>query len=370
MRKYLRLAINYRIPEIRHAWRSGLIVVSAFIVSVLILKAQNPEWIILTAFVSSQASLGSTMKKAKQRLVGNGIGCLLGVLISFLFNKNLVIVFIVFLLTIIFSIQYISKSYTVYTSVFTLGLILLLLLLKNDVKDIAILRLEDVLIGAGIGTVGSIIFWPDFAIRLFEQDVLNVYKNLLKLFHVTILNIENQKTIEDFNKQKIESSNANQVARSRILEMYYEFGIIAYPLKKYEKLILTQERIHYVILLIFQSIQCCKDYKYSNEYLKYFKIETTKARKYYLELVHRIPAVRFRKNETILTSESLFEISGDLVNESELEEFKIHEIIASSNDKQSIEELQTIETCFERLSSELNAMKEAIEDLSSTIKKA
>lgn len=288
---YLKLAFDFSISEIRHAWRIGTIAVVSYLLAIFVLNLQSPQWVMVTAIVCSQVNLGSTMRKSKQRLVGTILGAAFGLLVQYLFANYPIFLGVLFFLSTLIALQFIVRSYTMYTLFFTFAFILMMFFTPSLGFNVALVRIEDVVIGILIGTLGSLILWPDFASKMFTSDVIGVVSSLQSFFSVVIQWMNNEVPFENVTQQKIKSFNANQSARSRISEIYYELGLLRYPVRKYEKFVISQERIHYILLFIIQSIRYEKELHQDEKSLHFFVKKMIELNTQYSEIISKIPNV-------------------------------------------------------------------------------
>lgn len=326
---FQKLAFDFSILEIRHAWRIGIVSVFAYLLSIFVFHLESPQWVMLTAIVCSQTNLGSTMRKSKQRLVGTVLGCAFGFLAQHFLSGHVFLLVGLFLLSFLISLQFIIKSYTLYSAFFTFAFVLMMFFLPSSgpaiTQNVAFLRVEDVIIGVLIGTAGSFLLWPDFASKIFGSDIGAVVTDLRDLFQAVTKWINNQDTLDAVMAQKAKSFNSNQIARDRIIDINYEFGFVHYPIRKYEKFIISQERIHYVLLLIVQSVRYAREMEQDETTINLFGQQIQSILIQYLEIVRHIPHV---SNNIKHIPETLKEIAngsnGTLEENSMNPKFQMH----------------------------------------------
>lgn len=287
----LKLAFDFSIPEIRHAWRLGIIAVTSYLLAIFVLHLQSPQWVMVTAIVCSQANLGSTMRRSKERLIGTIVGSLLGILTEYLFSDHQILLGLIFFFSALIALQFITYSYTTYVTLFTFAFILMMFRVPSLGYNIAYVRIEDVVIGILIGTFGSFVLWPDFASKMFASDVVFVVSDIQSLLRTTIYWMTNQKTFDVVMQKKMKAFNSNQNARNRITEIYYEFGLLKYPVRKYEKFLISQERLYYTLLLIIQSIRYEKELHPDMNSLHPVIKRMIEIYTQYLDIIHKIPKV-------------------------------------------------------------------------------
>jgi hypothetical protein len=166
-----------------------------------------------------------------------------------------------------------------------LAVVVMSSLLFQNGNQIILLRIEDVTLGIALGTTGSLLLWPDFARKKFLIDLNLLTQSKALLLACLIEWLEDKKTVQDFFDQKIASAQSNQNARIRMVEMSYEFVSYALPKKAYENFVLTQERVHYALLTIFNIIN---DYNLikNKKFTFFFKKELENLKQLYMHFVH------------------------------------------------------------------------------------
>ncbi|APJ04084.1 FUSC family protein [Silvanigrella aquatica] len=255
---FIKTLFDFNIFEIKQAWRAGVVVVVCLVINEKWLNIEFPGWVLITAIVCLQANFGATILRVKQRLLGTVLGCALAFAVTILLSGNVFISFFLLLISCIFAIYnsvYTAYSYTYTVFFFTFGLISFYSTIFPDGDQFALLRIEDVAIGALFGTLGSLLLWPDFARKTFKVNLVNVVSETENLFQDIIDWIEGKIKDDEVYSQKVLSATNNQNARSKIIEINHELGPNNYPLKEYEAFILSQERIHYSLLTIYNSLR-------------------------------------------------------------------------------------------------------------------
>jgi len=291
---FLKLAFDFSISEIRHAWRLGAIAITSYLLSMFVFKLESPQWVMVTAMVCSQINFGSTVKRSKQRLVGTVVGCGFALLTEYLLGEHPFILITVFLLSFLVALHFIVRSYTVYITFFTFAFILMMFFLPSVDYSIALLRIEDAVVGILIGTTGSLVLWPDFASKMFSGDIVKSVSDTEALFSVIVKWMNDEDNLESVMQKKYKSFDSNQLARNRITEIHYEFGLIKYPSRKYEKFIISQERIHYTLLLIVQSARYIEELNHDESSLYFYAHKMSQIRAEYLDIVSNIPNISSR----------------------------------------------------------------------------
>ncbi len=300
-RDFLKTLIDFKISEIKQAWRAGIVCVVCLYFNEKWLKTEFPGWVIITAIVCLQANFGATIQRAKQRLLGTVFGCALAFLITLIFPGNIPLTLIFLLVSCIFAIYnsvYTVYSYTYTIFFFTFGLISFYSAIFPDGEQFALLRIEDVAIGASFGTLGSLLLWPDFARKTFRNNLLGVVSEIENLFQNIIDWVDGKIKDEEVYAQKVLSATTNQNARNKIVEIYHELGKGNYPLKEYEAFILSQERIHYSLLTIYNSLRI-NSFEKRKESILYVVEQLTSIQNYFRVCVARLPLTKERARELL-----------------------------------------------------------------------
>ncbi len=354
---FFKTMIDFEIMEVRQAWRAGVICVIAVILDEFFLKTEFPGWILITSLVCLQANFGATVIKAKQRLIGTILGCILAYFIVLLFPNDMNIYILLILLSVVFAIYNTVntvQSYTYSIFFFTFALMMLYVTVHPNGISFAILRIEDVAVGALLGTLGSFFLWPNFAKKSFHTDLKNIVRDKDILFQYIIEWIDGKKTYEDIYAQKVLSATQNQMARNRILEIYYEIGKRNFPSKEYEAFILSQERIHYSLLTVLNALRVGSLEKRMDSF-RYVKEQLQAIQNYFNESVLRVPMSKENALELRLNSLAQWDFQSV--------EVKItKDLYNSKGRKISFEEIK-LRSLLERLFQEIKLMNIEIDNL-------
>ncbi len=324
----VKLIFNFKNLEIRQAWRTSIVCVTCLFVNQQFLQGEYPAWAIVTAVVCLQSNFGATLKRVKQRIIGTLLGCAIAIGITILFPENIyisVVILLISLLLTIYNSLYNTYSYTYTVFFFTLGLIAIISSLFHNGKEFAILRIEDVALGAFVGTIGSLVLWPDFAKKTFKNDLLKVVGEIENYFIAIRQWMMSCATEEIVYSQKITSATYNQDARNKISEIYYELASKNYPLKEYESFILSQERIHYSLLNIYNSL-ILNSYENKKKCFPYVLKQLELIQDYFRISVARLPLskknikhlINYSDNPLILKLEKQAEAGLQELNKDEL----------------------------------------------------
>lgn len=248
---------NFKNMQIRLAWRAGIICALCVFFEETWIKAESPGWIVITALVCTQTNVGSSIRKTKQRLLGTCFACALAFLVYYSHPHNHAFFVILLMFSLIISMYFIT-SYTYFVFFLTFSVLLLYILIFPNGSYFILLRMKDVGIGAIFGIAGTLLLWPNFAQKNFKYDIHNAVTQLKELFCVINAWMLGEKTEEDVFKQKEISAYSNQNARERLLEIIYEIKKNKKFFREYDEFIRSLERIHYILLTIFNTWQVSK----------------------------------------------------------------------------------------------------------------
>lgn len=278
--KNLLFLFDFKIEEIRQAWRCAASAAIAYIISTMVFHFKSPEWLIFTAVVCVQANLGATIRKVKQRFLGTVLGCALGFIVTYFFHDKIFLLLFLFGLSLVLIIENYTRTASYFYMIFflTFALFLFYVLVDNQGANFAMMRVEEVAIGALIGMCVSFFFWPETAKARFKSDIRAVCEKTTLLFEAILQWTQGQATPWSVNAKKVDSAQANQAARDRLVEMAHEFRISKFTVRKRETIVFSIERIHYALLTIFNVLRLkkIKDESFQAEFFLQ-KLEQTKA---------------------------------------------------------------------------------------------
>ncbi|WP_338635148.1 FUSC family protein [Spirobacillus cienkowskii] len=355
--------INFEIFEIKQAWRTSIVCVVCLFVNEKWLKTEFPGWIIITAIVCLQANFGATIIRVKERLFGTIFGCAAAFVVTILFQGNILIVVSLVLISCIFAIYnsvHTVYSYTYTVFFFTFGLISLYSLIFSDGVHFALLRVEDVAVGALFGTLGSLLLWPDFASNTFRKNLVDVVSETENLFQNIIDWVEDKIKDDEVYNQKVLSATNNQNARNKIIEIYYELGNRNYPLKEYEAFILSQERIHFSLLTIYNLLRIHTFEKnYNSAHTLYLVEQLVSIQNYFRVCVARLPLT---KEKALQLSQGSQEYA--LIEKLEKEAINfIHSHQVDTDSQVTIQNISKHRSLLERLFEEVKSMNVEIDNI-------
>ncbi|MFB2920973.1 FUSC family protein [Aerosakkonema funiforme] len=142
----------------RHALRLAIIATSAELIA-SILHISTGYWITLTAVVALKPNYGGTSQSTLQRVLGTIIGGIIGIAIVMLIHNSWVITGCLLLL-IFTAVAVQSLSYSLFVTLLTPAIILLLNVTSNGGWQIGVMRIVDSLAGGLLALLGSYLLFP------------------------------------------------------------------------------------------------------------------------------------------------------------------------------------------------------------------
>ncbi len=140
--------------------RTGLALALAFVVT-LILPVQNGLWVVLGALAVLRSSASTTRTSAVRAITGTVIGFVAGAAVITVVGVNPVVLWCL-LPAVTFGSTYVMRvgSFTASQAMFTMQVLIVFNLMRPTGWQIGLTRVEDVVIGALVGLVVSVLLWP------------------------------------------------------------------------------------------------------------------------------------------------------------------------------------------------------------------
>ena len=140
--------------------RTGLALALAFVVT-LILPVQNGLWVVLGALAVLRSSASTTRTSAVRAITGTVIGFVAGAVLITLVGVNPVVLWCL-LPAVTFGSTYVMRvgSFAASQAMFTMQVVIIFNLMRPIGWQIGLTRVEDVIIGALVGLVVSVLLWP------------------------------------------------------------------------------------------------------------------------------------------------------------------------------------------------------------------
>lgn len=176
--KTLGRQLRYRSPIFRYALRLSAAMLCAFALSVA-LAAYIPHgnWIMLTVAVIMRASYSATRQRQKDRVIGNLLGCVMAAFLLYLLPDAALLA--VTAVAIGFSHAYAPVRYRVTSTAACVMALLMMHFVNPGGEALALERLLDTMIGAGIAFLFSFMFpvWERQGLRERIAALLQAERN-------------------------------------------------------------------------------------------------------------------------------------------------------------------------------------------------
>ena len=167
--------LRTRSITVLNSLRTGLALSLAFVVT-LILPVQNGLWVVLGALAVLRTSASTTRTTAVRAVAGTVIGFLAGAALIAVVGVNPVVLWSL-LPVVTFGSTYVMRvgSFAASQAMFTMQVLIVFNLMRPTGWQIGLTRIEDVVLGALVGLVVSVLLWPGGAqsavLRAFARAV-------------------------------------------------------------------------------------------------------------------------------------------------------------------------------------------------------
>ena len=167
--------LRTRSITVLNSLRTGLALSLAFVVT-LILPVQNGLWVVLGALAVLRTSASTTRTTAVRAVAGTVIGFLAGAALIAVVGVNPVVLWSL-LPVVTFGSTYVMRvgSFAASQAMFTMQVLIVFNLMRPTGWQIGLTRIEDVVLGALVGLVVSVLLWPGGAqsavLRAFTRAV-------------------------------------------------------------------------------------------------------------------------------------------------------------------------------------------------------
>lgn len=167
--------LKTRSITVLNSLRTGLALSLAFVVT-LILPVQNGLWVVLGALAVLRTSASTTRTTAVRAVTGTVIGFLAGAALIAMVGVNPVVLWSL-LPVVTFGSTYVMRvgSFAASQAMFTMQVLIVFNLMRPTGWQIGLTRIEDVVLGALVGLVVSVLLWPGGAqsavLRAFTRAV-------------------------------------------------------------------------------------------------------------------------------------------------------------------------------------------------------
>ena len=174
--------LKTRSISVINSLRTGLALALAVGVTFL-LPVQNGMWVALGALSVLRSSIATTRTTALRALAGTSIGFLIGATLIAIVGVNPVVLWCLLPLATFGSTYVLTVgSFTASQAMFTMQVLIVFNLMRPTGWPVGLTRIEDVLIGAGVGLVVSGLLWPggvQAAVRRAIDDAIGACSRYL-----------------------------------------------------------------------------------------------------------------------------------------------------------------------------------------------
>lgn len=152
--------VENRSVAVRNSLRTGLGLALAVAVTHLF-PVEHGFWVVLGALSVLRSSALTTGTRVWRAVIGTGIGFLLGAVLISLVGVDPVVLWMLMPL-VVFGSAYVPEiaSFTAAQAAFTMMVLIFFNLIVPTGWAVGLIRVEDVLVGAAVGVVVSLLLWP------------------------------------------------------------------------------------------------------------------------------------------------------------------------------------------------------------------
>lgn len=230
MMETLRCNLTFDSVMFRHALRLAVVVTLAELIAAL-LHIPRGYWITLTALVALKPNFGGTTQTTVQRALSTIIGSIIGITAILLIHNQWAIAFS--LLLLVFTAMSVrSLSYTLFITLLTPAIILLLNMINAGGWQVGLLRIADSCVGGGLALIGSYLLFPSWERQQLPTQLAKTIRTNLAYFQQVIANYLNSQntSVAALNSLRhqaaLENANANAAAQRLFSEPRHVQGEI------------------------------------------------------------------------------------------------------------------------------------------------
>ncbi|MCL1125886.1 FUSC family protein [Shewanella surugensis] len=202
-------------PHVQLTLKASLAVVLALFLAVLF-QTQEPYWAGISAFVAIQPTVGNTIAKSLERMIGTIIGAMLGIVVIALFITQPIMfsisIFMFAFLGIYFASVIETKAYT-WLFIYVTGIMILLAGLNNPTPanfiNVAFFRSLEIIIGVLSSMFISILISPLHAHKQLRQSVIQLLDQAITLTHANNQYVTESTSLHDKQNKKYQYDTTN-----------------------------------------------------------------------------------------------------------------------------------------------------------------
>jgi uncharacterized membrane protein YccC len=185
----LRNNFTFRSVIFRHALRLALVTTVAELIGSL-LKIPTGYWVTLTAIVALKPNFGGTSQTTVQRILGTVLGGIIGITLVVLIQDRLAIA-VCLLVLIVAAWSMRPLSYTIFVTLLTPIIILILNMTGTGGWDIGLLRIVDSLAGGALALCSSYLLFPSWERQQLPAELSTTIRANIAYFQQVMTNYLN-----------------------------------------------------------------------------------------------------------------------------------------------------------------------------------
>ncbi|GJF15310.1 fusaric acid resistance protein [Mycolicibacterium cyprinidarum] len=208
--------LTNRAVAVRNSLRTGLGLGLAVAVTE-VFTVENAFWVVLGALSVLRSSALTTGTRVWRAVIGTGIGFLLGVVVISLVGVDPVVLWLLMPL-VVFGSAYVPEiaSFTAAQAAFTMMVLIFFNLVVPTGWQVGLIRVQDVVVGALVAVVVSVLLWPRGATAAVTRAIGSARSIFSRYLRVAVLRI----TRGDFEERTDElvTLSHDALAASRVID--------------------------------------------------------------------------------------------------------------------------------------------------------
>jgi uncharacterized membrane protein YgaE (UPF0421/DUF939 family) len=247
---------NFKFANLQDSIRVVIAVLAAMFLAHFI-KLSFPYWVTMTTLLVLQSNFGASILQAYNRVNGTIFGLLFGLMLFIFFHKSIIFLFIAFpILIFIFSYTATTSQITaIFTASMLIGIIFSYAY-PDTPWNFVFWRIIDTIIGSLIALICLYLLFPKLAKDELKTSLIESLEKSQKLFNESCNNLWSPITSEIKNnqiKQIVAIERLLAKKRQQLSNYVYEPKIKSQTKNIMYDIILSQERIHSIILSVFTT---------------------------------------------------------------------------------------------------------------------
>ncbi|MGB3357141.1 MAG: FUSC family protein, partial [Mycobacterium sp.] len=200
----------------RNSLRTGLGLGLAVAVTHLF-PVEHGFWVVLGALSVLRSSALTTGTRVWRAVIGTGIGFLLGAALIWLVGVDPVVLWLL-LPPAVFGSAYVPEiaSFTAAQAAFTMMVLIIFNLVVPTGWEVGLIRVEDVVVGAMVGVLVSVLMWPRGATASVTRAIDSARSIFVRYLQVAVLRITRGAFEE--RRDEVATLSHNALAASRVID--------------------------------------------------------------------------------------------------------------------------------------------------------